>query len=297
MKNNQKLGIYEKSFVIALCCSISCTLIALIVVGFNNGVLEQIAPVLRKERITNTVNTNSIQTTEKETIKATTKAKATSTPSPTPAVVPTKKPTPLPIPTLPPLPSVAPDDGKNKKPVPTLPPILDKIIENAMTPTPTPAASTQTASTSTSHPTPTKKPTPKPTAKPNKPKPMTGTGSYQSRYNNAVSQGIIKNPRKAHLTRTLGVFKGPSGRETYYNLKMDDVIETMRRKGFSEKKYPYWVRDDGVRMLGNYVIVAANLKIRPKGTIIETSLGTAIVCDTGGFVKKYPKGLDIAVNW
>ena len=50
-------------------------------------------------------------------------------------------------------------------------------------------------------------------------------------------------------------------------------------------------------MVGRYIMVAANLKTRPKGTILETSLGTAIVVDTGTFVKKFPNGIDIAVNW
>ena len=119
----------------------------------------------------------------------------------------------------------------------------------------------------------------------------------QAIYEEALAQGKVNPPTKKHITRRSGVCNGPSGRETYYNLKMDLVVKYMRKLGYKEKDYPYWVRDDGAKMLGNYVMVAANLKIRPKGTILECSLGTAIVCDTGGFVKKYPKGLDIAVNW
>ena len=61
--------------------------------------------------------------------------------------------------------------------------------------------------------------------------------------------------------------------------------------------YEYWVRDDGVKMLGDYVMVAANLNLRPRGSLVETSLGTGIVCDTGGFAKKNPTQLDIAVTW
>lgn len=103
--------------------------------------------------------------------------------------------------------------------------------------------------------------------------------------------------RGSKLTKSSGVNYGASGRETYYNLDMSGVVATMRRLGYSESSYPYWIREDGCKMLGNYIIVAANLRIRPRGTILETSLGWAIVCDTGGFVKQYPYGLDIATNW
>ena len=62
-------------------------------------------------------------------------------------------------------------------------------------------------------------------------------------------------------------------------------------------KGDYWVREDGVKMLGDYVMVAANLKTHPRGSIVETSLGTGIVCDTGGFAKEHPERLDIATSW
>lgn len=99
------------------------------------------------------------------------------------------------------------------------------------------------------------------------------------------------------LTKSKGVVIGPSGRETYYNLDMTKVIRAMRNAGYTEAEYPYWIREDGVKMLGGYVIVAANYEIRPKGTIIESSLGRAIVCDTGSFVKKNPTQIDVAVTW
>ena len=90
---------------------------------------------------------------------------------------------------------------------------------------------------------------------------------------------------------------GPSGRETYYNLRMDNCVAYMRELGYDELEYPYWIRDDGAKMLGLYVMCAANWKIRPKGTIIPTSLGDAIVVDTGAFVVDYPNGVDLAVDW
>lgn len=96
-----------------------------------------------------------------------------------------------------------------------------------------------------------------------------------------------------------GVNYGPTGKETYYNLPMDGVVWEMRKKGYSEADYPVWVRDDGVKMFGNYVMVAANLNHFPYGTIVECSLGTAIVVDTGGFAS-WDEGwnwLDIATTW
>ncbi len=99
------------------------------------------------------------------------------------------------------------------------------------------------------------------------------------------------------LSKSKGVVNGPSGKESYYNLNMTGVINSMRRMGYTEEEYPYWVREDGVKMLGNYVIVAANYEIRPRGTILESSLGFAIVCDTGGFAKTNPTQIDVAVSW
>ncbi len=107
----------------------------------------------------------------------------------------------------------------------------------------------------------------------------------------------INPPAERHLTRAGGVFAGPAGKETYYNLNMNGVVSIMRSQGFSEAEYPYWVRDDGVKMLGDYVMVAADFNSRPRGTILETSLGTAIVCDTGSFAASNPSQVDIAVSW
>lgn len=113
----------------------------------------------------------------------------------------------------------------------------------------------------------------------------------------AVYGTNINGPMDQHLTKSSGVFQGPSGKETYYNLNMSGVVSIMRSMGYDEESYPYWVRDDGAKMLGPYVMVAAAFSIRPRGTILETSLGTAIVCDTGGFAYSNPSQLDIATSW
>ena len=99
------------------------------------------------------------------------------------------------------------------------------------------------------------------------------------------------------LTPSKGVNQGPQGKETYYNLPMDGVVSIMRNAGFSEDEYPYWEREDGCKMLGPYIMVAANLNTFPRGSVIDCSLGEALVCDTGGFAKSNPKQLDIATNW
>lgn len=99
------------------------------------------------------------------------------------------------------------------------------------------------------------------------------------------------------LSRSRGSIQGPSGKETYYNLNMNGVVSIMRRMGFSESEYPYNVRADGVKCLGPYVMVAAHLGKRPRGSKVQTSLGTGIVCDTGGFASSNPTQIDIATAW
>ena len=99
---------------------------------------------------------------------------------------------------------------------------------------------------------------------------------------------------KAILNSFDGVANGPSGKETYYNLPMDRVVQTMRNKCYTESDYPYIIRDDGVKCLGDYVIVAADLSEHPRGSIVETSLGQGIVCDTG---EQLTGIIDIAVDW
>lgn len=94
------------------------------------------------------------------------------------------------------------------------------------------------------------------------------------------------------LTASAGVFQGPSGKETWYDLEMSGVVDIMRHRGFDEATYPYWVREDGVKMLGDYVMVAANTNDLPKGSIVETSLGIGLIvdhCPAGNF--------DIATSW
>ena len=96
------------------------------------------------------------------------------------------------------------------------------------------------------------------------------------------------------LTRSKGVNYGPTGKETYYNLNMSGVVSIMRNRGYDSTNYPYWVRDDGCKMLGPYIMVAANLSHFPRGTIVTTSRGYGIVCDTGHLGWSH---LDLATTW
>lgn len=99
------------------------------------------------------------------------------------------------------------------------------------------------------------------------------------------------------LTPSKGVNYYGNHKETYYNLDMSGVINIMRDLGYSEEEYPYWIRDDGCKMFGDYIIIAASLNNYPRGTIVKTSLGNGIVCDTGSFADSDPYQIDIAVTW
>lgn len=88
------------------------------------------------------------------------------------------------------------------------------------------------------------------------------------------------------LTQSSGVNYYGGNKETYYNLDMSGVIANAQAMGIQGN---YWVRSDGVKMYGDYVIVAAQMN---KGSIIQTSLGTGIVldyCQAGT--------IDIATTW
>ncbi len=113
-----------------------------------------------------------------------------------------------------------------------------------------------------------------------------------------VTTEVVTTEYHSVLTKEGGVNYYNGIKETYYNLDMSYVVELMRYEGYSEEDYPYSVSDEnGCKMLGNYIMVAANLDRYPKGTIVETSLGMGIVCDTGEFAVSNPNQFDIAVTW
>lgn len=103
-------------------------------------------------------------------------------------------------------------------------------------------------------------------------------------------------PKPNALTRSKGaqIFVDSSGvahRETYYDLPMNVVI---RHCSGSD----YTVRADGAKIdKDGYILVAANYRVYPKCSIVETSMGLGKVYDTGGFALRYPHGFDIATDW
>lgn len=56
----------------------------------------------------------------------------------------------------------------------------------------------------------------------------------------------------------------------------------------------YWIRDDGCKMYGPWIIVAAHPSV-PRYSFVDLSLGTGIVLDTQ--TTGNPDLYDIAVDW
>ena len=124
-----------------------------------------------------------------------------------------------------------------------------------------------------------------------------GTMGYiKSQFLSKKKVKINKNKLpKEHLTKQNGVFFYNGKRESYYNLDMSGVVKKMHQLGF---KGEYSIRSDGAKLFDGKVMIAADLSVYPKGTVLYTSLGKSIVCDTGGFVHQYgSNAFDIATNW
>ncbi len=106
--------------------------------------------------------------------------------------------------------------------------------------------------------------------------------------------GWEEDPDGSVLTRSGGVNYYFDQKETYYNLNMSGVVELAHSLGIEGE---YWVREDGCKMLGDYIMIAANLDVHERGSLVPTSLGMGIVVDTGGFAYSNPTQVDIAVSW
>jgi len=101
----------------------------------------------------------------------------------------------------------------------------------------------------------------------------------------------------AGLTKSKGAqvwtdSKGVSHRETYYDLNMGVVMQACGQGG------KYSVRPDGAKVdAQGYILIAANYGNYPRCSLVETSLGTGRVYDTGGFAANHPTGFDLATDW
>ena len=98
---------------------------------------------------------------------------------------------------------------------------------------------------------------------------------------------LTKSKGAQHFTDS----KGVSHRETYYDLPMNVVMGACGGGN-------YTIRADGAKVdKDGYILVAANLRNYPRCSLVETSMGTGRVYDTGGFAVRHPHGFDLATDW
>lgn len=105
-----------------------------------------------------------------------------------------------------------------------------------------------------------------------------------------------------YLTAAAGTvcYYGKDGRytkETWCDLNPNYLVTLMKRQGID---LDFWIREDGVYMYGDYVMVAADIPHMDgtqqeaeyrKGDIVETSLGTGMVVDLCGMAENVRKGV------
>ncbi len=111
-----------------------------------------------------------------------------------------------------------------------------------------------------------------------------------------IKSNIIgyKNTTHKKLTKSNGIVYYNNHKETYYNLPMSNVVSIAQNKGYKGK---YWIREDGTKMFGQYIMVAADYSKYPYGSIVSTSLGKGIILDTGTFRFTNSNQFDIATSW
>ena len=112
---------------------------------------------------------------------------------------------------------------------------------------------------------------------------------------------IERYPLTVSMGRNRYTFRRADGviierQETYYDLNMSGVMANAARTCGVEGYYT--IREDGVKVdADGYVIVAANLELYPRCSVVETSLGLGKVYDTGSFAVDNPEQFDIATDW
>lgn len=110
------------------------------------------------------------------------------------------------------------------------------------------------------------------------------------------ASAIERNPLTVGMGRNYYTYTKPDGttvlrQETYYDLNMAIVMGSCGGGSYS-------VREDGAKVdQDGYVLVAANLALYPRCSVVETSLGPGKVYDTGGFAASNPEQFDLATDW
>lgn len=109
--------------------------------------------------------------------------------------------------------------------------------------------------------------------------------------NKGLYQGLII-VAAAVLTAKAGKITYNGHTESWYDLPMDRVIQKADAMiGVSDM---YYIREDGVKMYGPWVIVAAHPSV-PRYSFVDTSLGLGIILDRHEMPDK--NLYDIATDW
>ena len=189
------------------------------------------------------------------------------------------------------------------KPTPSSTPAVTPAATLAITPAPTPSATPEVVQTPEPTPEPVyETPAPEPTWTP---EPEWTELAPEQTWNEPVETWTDPaqtwtDPAASYSGATLnasnGTIQGPSGKETYYNLNMNGVVANAKGAGVEGD---YWVREDGAKMLGNYVLAACDVTgaVHSRYDIVSTSLGDAICADTGYFAYSDPYQIDLATAW
>lgn len=93
------------------------------------------------------------------------------------------------------------------------------------------------------------------------------------------------------LTASLGRISYNGHTETWYDKPMNRVVGRAQMIGIPAD---YWIRDDGVKMYGPWVIVASHPSVT-RYSLVETSLGKGIVLDR--HTCQDAELIDIATDW
>lgn len=114
--------------------------------------------------------------------------------------------------------------------------------------------------------------------------------------NTPIKTVFVPNPRALTKSKGAQIFvdsHGVAHRETYYDLSMNVVINHCG----AGNSYSVRAADGAKIDKDGYILVAANYRMYPRCSIVETSMGLGKVYDTGGFALRHPHGFDLATDW